>query len=62
MGQNLQGHTDKTPEASSLAVDHLQLKHWLRALAIAKILFEDQAYHTDYLDEIEQFVRDREIK
>ena len=29
---------------------------WLRALTIAKILFEDQGYHTLYLEEIEQFI------
>ena len=28
-------------------------QRWLRALAIAKILFEDQGYHTAYLEEIE---------
>ncbi len=32
-------------------------KRWLRALAIAKILFEDQGYHVLYPDEIEEFIK-----
>jgi hypothetical protein len=35
----------------------LQIKRWLRALNLAKILFEDQWYHTRYLEEIELFIR-----
>ena len=34
-----------------------EIKRWLRALEIAKILFEDQGYHTVYLEEIENFIR-----
>ena len=30
-----------------------QRARWLRALSIAKILFEEEGYHTRYLDEIE---------
>ena len=30
---------------------------WLRALGIAKILFEDQAYHCLYLNDIESLIR-----
>lgn len=33
-----------------------QLKRWLRALEIAKYLFEDEGYFTDYLGEIEQLI------
>ena len=36
---------------------HKKTKRWLRALEIAKILFEDQGYHTLYLEEIENFIR-----
>lgn len=32
-------------------------KRWLRALGIAKILFEDNGYFTDYLSQIEQFIK-----
>jgi hypothetical protein len=32
-------------------------KRWLKALRIAKIIFEDQGYHTHYLDEVEKFVK-----
>ena len=39
-----------TPEA-------LKLRHWLKALNIAKILFEEDGYFTDYLEEIEAFIR-----
>jgi len=34
-----------------------ETKRWLRALGIAKILFEDQGYHTAYLEEIENFIK-----
>lgn len=34
---------------------------WLRALTIAKIFFEDQGYHTRYLEEIEQFLERSEV-
>jgi len=34
-----------------------QFKRWLRALAIAKCLFEDEWYHTKYLEEIEQSIK-----
>lgn len=39
-----------------------QIDRWLRALSIAKILFEDNGYFTDYLSEIEQFLKKVEIK
>lgn len=32
-------------------------KRWLKALKIAKFIFEDQGYHTHYLDEIERIIR-----
>ncbi len=35
----------------------LKEKRWLRALAIAKCLFEDEGYHTIYLEEIETFIK-----
>ena len=34
-----------------------QYKRLLRALAIAKILFEQEGYHTQYLEEIEALLR-----
>jgi hypothetical protein len=34
-----------------------ETKRWLRALGIAKTLFEDQGYHTRYLEEIENVIR-----
>ena len=35
----------------------LKEKRWLRALEIAKCLFEDEGYHTLYLEEIEEFIK-----
>ncbi len=34
-----------------------EVRRWLRALKIAKIIFEDQGYHTCYLEELEKFIR-----
>jgi hypothetical protein len=34
-----------------------ETKRWLRALEIAKILFEVEGYHTAYLKETEAFIR-----
>ena len=34
-----------------------EAKRWLKALEIAKIIFEDQGYHTFYLEELENFIR-----
>jgi len=31
-------------------------RRWFKALEIAKILFEDQGYHTRYLEEIENHI------
>jgi len=33
-----------------------ETRRWLRALEIAKILFEDQGYHSLYLESIENFI------
>jgi hypothetical protein len=38
------------------------LKRWQRALGIAKILFEDQGYHTAYLEEIEEALTQSRIR
>ena len=35
----------------------VNIKRWLDALVIAKILFEDQGYFTDFLEEIEEFLK-----
>ena len=34
-----------------------EVKRWLKALRIAKIIFEDQGYQTLYLDEVERFLK-----
>jgi hypothetical protein len=39
-----------------------ETKRWLRALGIAKILFEDQGYHCLYLENIENFIRRKPVK
>src|SRR5215468_5722338 len=39
-----------------LSTPALQRKHWRKALGIARILFEEDGYHTTYLDEIETFI------
>ena len=31
-------------------------KRWLDALRIAKILFEDEGYHIEYLKDLERFI------
>ena len=36
-----------------------EMRRWLRALQLAKILFEDEGYHSLYLDGIENFIRRR---
>ncbi len=41
---------------NALGVDLRQCRRWLRALSIAKILFEEEGYHTRYLDEIEHWI------
>ncbi len=33
-----------------------EMKKWLRALGIAKILFEDHGYHCLYLEDIQNFI------
>jgi len=30
---------------------------WLRALGIAKVVFDDEGYHSHYLQQIENFIR-----
>lgn len=32
-------------------------RRWLRALEIAKILFEDEGYHTEYLEDLQSEVK-----
>ena len=38
-----------------------RMKRWLRALGIAKCLFEEEGYHTDYLKEIEHFISENQV-
>jgi len=35
----------------------LRKKRWFRALEIAKYLFEDEGYHTKYLEDIEKVLK-----
>ncbi len=35
----------------------MEVKGWLRAMEIARCLFEDQGYHRIYLNQIERFIR-----
>ena len=44
-----------------LSIEELQRKHWLRALGIARILFEEDGYHTAYLNEIEAFLHQHPV-
>ena len=39
----------------------LRKKRWFRALEIAKYLFEDEGYHTEYLKGIKQFLEEKEM-
>lgn len=34
-----------------------ETKRWLRALEIAKVIFWHERYHTEYLEQIEDFIR-----
>ena len=34
-----------------------QVKRWLRAIEIAKCLFEEEGYHISYLEEIENLIK-----
>jgi hypothetical protein len=40
----------------------LKKRRWLRALQIAKILFEHEGYHILYLQEIEAWIKGQEEK
>jgi nucleoside 2-deoxyribosyltransferase len=40
----------------------VQKKRWLKALEIAKVLFEDEGYHIQYLEEIESHIKKEEEK
>lgn len=46
----------ETHETLRKIASHKQSTRWLRALSIAKILFEEEGYHTAYLEEIEQCI------
>ena len=35
----------------------MEVKRWLRAIGIAKCLFEDEGYHRVFLNQIERFIR-----
>jgi hypothetical protein len=38
--------------------ERITKKRWLRALQLAKLLFDDQAYSADYLMEIEDLIKE----
>ena len=38
--------------------DEIRKKRWLRALQLAKLLFEEEGYFTDYLVGTEELVKD----
>jgi len=38
-----------------------ETKRWLSALGIAKAVFEDEGYHTEYLEQIEFFIRRKKM-
>jgi hypothetical protein len=40
----------------------VQKRRWFKALEIAKVLFEDEGYHTQYLEEIESHIKKEEEK
>jgi len=40
----------------------LQKNRWLRALQLARILFDDEGYFTHYLDQIEEFVKNHHLR
>ena len=44
-------------EGGEIFVVRKEVKRWLKALRIAKIIFEDEGYHTLYLEGIEKFIR-----
>ena len=46
-------------EGGELLVIREEARRWLRALEIAKILFEDQGRHTAYIEAMEKFIRRR---
>ena len=35
-----------------------QIRRWLSAIGIAKVLFEVEGYHCIYLEEIEKFIKE----
>lgn len=37
-------------------MDKRQIRRWLKALEIAEILFEDEGYSSNYLEEIKSFI------
>ena len=42
-----------------LNFEELQKRRWLRALEIARILFDDEGYFDDYLRQIKQFIQEK---
>ena len=42
--------------------ERLKKNRWLRALQLARILFDDEGYFTYYLDQIEKFVKNTHLE
>jgi len=38
-----------------------ETKRWLNALGIAKVVFDDEGYHSKYLEQIEDFIRRKKM-
>jgi len=38
-----------------------ETKRWLNALGIAKVVFDDEGYHSKYLEQIEDFIRSKKM-
>jgi len=38
-----------------------ETKRWLNALGIAKVVFDDEGYHSEYLEQIEGFIRRKKM-
>ena len=49
------------PAPKRLGLYPKETNRWLRAIELAGILFEDQGYHRDYLNEIDEFIRREKI-
>ena len=54
-------HCAKTVDPEK-ADEKLKVNRWLKALEIAKIIFEAEGYHSVYLEEIEDLIKTRVVR